>query len=368
MPAGRLKEKSGLFLVFITLVFVSLGCEQSDPVEFTEESSHYIKPPELVKGFGISPRGHPLTHDKFGEFLEEVSSFGNGGVLFNASWRDDIIGGSSAGKIPEGANTIAVQSKIYDFTPIFVFGWRSGDEVFLGVTENPTNDWGNLEARALFSQMVVEFAKTYRPPFIFLANENSYYYEHDRSDYYNFIDFYDEAYTAIKAVSPETMVGVVFNYEHIAGRGGFNQWDTPYWEALTAHDLARMDVVGVTLYPFLNYATPEEVPDFYLDELINKIGDIPIAITETGWPGDYDEDVALAWEASDRAQVEFVNKLEGILSGKNVVVINWLFLHSFQRSEEYEMEWKTFGSISLYDDNGQKRPVYDLWWNFSPIK
>jgi hypothetical protein len=357
-----------LALVVLVVALLSLACSQSVSPETPESPISPIEPPGLVKGFGISPQGFPATYEKYGDFLTEVGEFAGGGVFYNGAWRDDVVGGSDAGQIPQTAKTVAEQAATYHYTPIFVFGWRSHETITLAVPANPANNWSNQETRALFEGMLVEFAQTYHPPFLFLANENSFYYQLDPDDYMNFIAFYNHAYDAVKAVSPETKIGVVFNYEHLAGKGRFSQWNTPYWEALSAHDFTRLDVIGVTLYPFLNFATPEEIPDTYLDELTGRIGDIPIAITETGWPGTFDTDVELAWEASDRAQVVFADKLNSILSGKNVVMVNWLFLYPYHNTDANDLEWMTFGTVALCDDRGDKRPIFDVWSDFTLVK
>lgn len=67
-----------------------------------------------------------------------------------------------------------------------------------------------LQARELYVRVVSRFAATYRPPFLFLGNESDAYFAADPADYARWIDAYEEAYAAVKAASPETLVGRLF--------------------------------------------------------------------------------------------------------------------------------------------------------------
>jgi exo-beta-1,3-glucanase (GH17 family) len=184
-------------------------------------------------------------------------------------------------------------------------------------------------------------------------------------DYARWVEFYNQAYDAIKRVSSETQVGPIFQYERLSGQGTFNQWTSPQWGALETHDLDKVDLVGITVYPWLGVATPEEIRDDYFDPLIEHIGSKLVAITETGWPG---ENLGLesAWEASPEAQIRYVEALDRALEGVDLRILNWLHLNQMSRPEGNQTFWQVFSSISLRDIEGNKRPVYDIWMNFSP--
>ncbi|MBI3762973.1 MAG: hypothetical protein HY260_14085, partial [Chloroflexi bacterium] len=321
-------------LTFLTLlVLASLACNLAAPTAPAttpplataapaEPPTRDAHPPALVKGFGLSPQGFPLDYGRFPDFLTEVASMTNGGVMWNGAWRDDVGNGADAGRIPQAAAAIMQSAAAYTFTPSVVFGWRTGSTLHLQVPTNPANDWTNADARRLFQDMLVNFATTYRPPFVFLGNENDAYYAQDPADYVNWIGFYNDAYDAIKGASPGTLVGPVFNFEHLAGAGALNGWSTPYWEALEAHDLTKVDVVGVTVYPWLNYATPEAAPNDYLAPLLSRIGSKPLAITETGWPAENLGGLNPPWETSEAAQVTYLARLSAMLAEKDVRIVN----------------------------------------------
>ena len=344
-------------------VLAALGLcgSDCDPQDDTGEA-----PLGLVKGYGVSPLGFPLDYSLTGDFYTEVASLEGGGVMWNGGWRDDLAGGSDAGTMPGMASSLPQLADTYGFAPILVFGWRSGETIYLGVPDNPVSDWTNTEARALFLSMLTEHASTYEPPFVFIGNENSAYFEQDPDDYANWISFYEEAYDAIKAESPSTLVGTVFNFEHLSGQGALAGWTTPHWGALEAHDLSRIDVLALTVYPFLHHETVAEVPEDYLEPVFSRIGSTPIAVTETGWPAEDLGDLEVPWEQSSEAQVSYVPVLATLLAGRDVKLVNWLFLNPMVDPGDASNDWQIFGSVSIRDLAGAKRPVYDDWVAFSP--
>jgi hypothetical protein len=364
-----MKQKLLRIVLIISLISIglvsSVCCGNNDTTDTNGNGDNGPTTPEVVKGIGFSPQGWPSDMSGILDFYAEVGDMTDSGVMWNGGWRDDTVDGTDAGTVPDAAVTFAEASDIYGFTHYSVFGWRSGETIHLGVPSNDTDNWTNTKARNLFKSMLVDYAETYDPPFAFIGNENSAYYEQNSSDYENWIDFYNEAYDAIKEASPDTMVGTIFNYEHLAGMGELNGWTTSCWEALDLHDLSKIDILGVTVYPFLNYATAEEVPASYLDPLISRIGSKPIAITETGWPGEDLGPIDIQWEQSEQAQVTYLSRLGAMLDGKNVKIVTWLALYPME-GPIGSTDWEVFGSLSLRDSAGDKRPVYDEWLDFSP--
>jgi hypothetical protein len=62
------------------------------------------------------------------------------------------VDGTNAGQLPVAAGVLgdAAQGGTR-FAPVAVFGWRSGETVYLRVPGNPTNDWSNVAAAAAFT-------------------------------------------------------------------------------------------------------------------------------------------------------------------------------------------------------------------------
>lgn len=345
------------FCLLLSLV-LELACDQSSN---SAASCPKIQP---ERGFSLSPKGFPLTFDQLDEFFDEVALFERSSLMWNGAWREDTTNGSDAGQVPEAATTLLNNAQEHCYTPAVVFGWRSGTTLFLNVPANPTNNWTNVEAQNLFQTMLLTFVSTERPQYVFLGNENDFYYEQNRLDYLNWLDFYNLVYEAIKDISSDTLVGPIFNYEHMAGSGVLNGWVTPYWEALLEHDFDRIDIIGVTVYPFFQYTTPSSIPENYLDPLFDRIAEKkqkPIAITETGWPAENSGGFNPAWVPSEAHQTDLIPKLYSMIQNRDVHFLNWLFLYPLKDDGTQSLEWKTFGSISLRNQNGGKRAAYEHW-------
>lgn len=315
----------------------------------------------VLKGYGISPQGFPADYGQYLQFLEEVASLPNSAVMFNGAWRDST---DTSGQPPQAAAGLMQAAVQYDFTPIIVFGWRSSTQLHLDVPADPTNDWSNQDAQTLFIQMLVDFATTYQPPIVFLGNESDEYFANQPEDYLRWIEVYNKAYDAIKAASPGTQVGPIFQYERMAGLGVLNGWSEPHWGALDAHDMTKVDILGITLYPWFSVATPQQIPDDYLAPLLQRTGATPIAITETGWPADT-LGLQTPWQASQDVQLEYIDALARVLEGVDLRMLNWLFLHPMN-VQPVSLEAQLFGSLSLRNQSGEKRPIYDTWVSFFP--
>jgi len=342
------------FLVCLILFFAS--CETSHKDSCTV--------PTQAHGFGFSPEGFPNTYGQSVAFFEDMERLKDAAVMWNGSWRDDAVEGSDAGKIPEGAQAIQDASIQYCFVPLQVFGWRSGETNLIKTPASPVNDWTNSTARAKYISMLVDFANKYRPSYMFLGNENDFYYENNLADYANWIVAYNAAYDAIKEVSENTLIGPVFNFEHISGQGLLNAWNASYWEALEVHDLDRVDVVGLSVYPFFNYEDPADVPSNYLQPILSRIGNRPLVITETGWPAENNGALNPQWTTTEEAQVEYLSRLKTFTQGKNIPVMNWLYFNGLNDDGTLSQGWKIFGSVSIRNENGDEYQVYNDWIDF----
>lgn len=338
-------------------------CGQRELVDVTAEIP---APTGRVYSFGVSPKGFPnsVTSDDYINFYCFLNSLKNGGVLAGESWREDKFGVSDGGgEIPSAFVQYKRLGATYGFEPIYIIGWNANGTNLLNqpAPGNTDNSWSNEETTTKFRDMLVNFAVTLNPRYLFIGNEvNSY----NGSDYGAWIDFYNSAYDAIKAVSPSTNVGTIFQYEELSGNKALS---TPglaaEWNKLTAFDLNRLDVVGVTVYPFLQYATPSEVPADYLQPLFDRIGSKPIAITETGWPSEnlFSAAQTPLWETSPAAQVSYASALDAAISGRNVPVLSWLYVHPLNLGSSATDGTRIFTSIALHDSAGNQLPIYDVW-------
>ncbi len=357
-------------LLFVTALW---GCEGGDPPTGPEGNGNGNgeDPPaaSFVRGLALSPEGFPITFNALPAFMDEASAIPDAGIMWNGPWREDVEEGTDAGTVPSPATLIASASSQFPYAPILVFGWRGEEEPHIRVPANPENSWRNAEAARLYIRAVTQVAREHHPPFLFLGNESDLYYDLDAEDYGRWVAVYEEAYDSVKAASPTTLVGPIVQYERTAGTGVLAGHTEPSWGAVTAHRTDRVDVFGITLYPFFAHATPEEVPATYLAPLRDRIGDTPIAITETGWPAEGAPDFEPPWEVSEGHQTAWLDRLSTLLEGHEVPLVSWVWLHPPVPAEEgglSPLEWNIFHSLSLRRSDGTRRPVYQSWESFRP--
>jgi len=310
-------------------------------------------------GYGVSPKGHPYDYSQFGTFLQEVANTCNGGVVYaNANWRDNL---QSSGIIPNVQKVVcSLQPSPYNYVDMITYAWATYPQLYLNVPTNPTNNWTNPDMKNLFLRMLINTADSLGPTYLFIGNEVSAYWVQDSLDYPNWVGFYHTAYDSIKAHSPATKVGTIFNYEHLTGNGVLTGWTTPHWSAFTLFDTSKIDILGLTVYPFFNYDSASKVPITYLNAIFSRMGNKPVAITETGWPAD---SFIGTWVSSPQQQVDYVNKIFSVINGKNVEVVNWLFLN-YMMDNSNTAAVKIFKSVALRDSLGNDRPALATWLSY----
>ncbi|MDR9418587.1 hypothetical protein [Gracilimonas sp.] len=320
--------------------------------------------PSTVKGVAYSPLGFPETYENTDDFYSEIDQIGDFSVFMNTLWRDSE---ERSEEIPEAHLSLMKATNSNCFTPVSGFGWIEGDFVSLRHPDLGVNNWTNEVSREAFINMLVEYVTTYEPPYVFIGNEVNFYYDNFPDDYTNWVEFYGEAYSEIKSTGTETKVGTIFNFEHVAGIGKNVGWNEPQWGAIDQFDPNTLDVIGLTMYPYLSEDTPQAISNSYLSPLLQRdaADNTPIFITETGWPGDASLDETRSWRMGEEFQTSYIQKLGDVVNGVNVIGLNWLFMNEMRNTCSSCNKWINFGSVSLKDSLGNKRPAYDTFLDLS---
>ncbi len=124
-------------------------------------------------------------------------------------------------------------------------------------------------------------ALNHQPAYFALGTEINATFERDPAQYQRFLAAYQEAYAAVKSVSPRTQVFVTFQYEQLLG---VIPWDPPHaprWELLRDFE-GRLDLLALTSYPSFAYAVARKVPaDYYRQARSHTT--LPIAFASVGY-------------------------------------------------------------------------------------
>jgi len=156
-----------------------------------------------------------------------------------------------------------------------------------------------------------------RPDYLNIAAELNLLAVQNPIEYQAFKSIYQTAYQNVKAISPETQVGVSFHFDV------FNHEQ----QASLMNDLGARDYVGFTSYPALGFyeqprVAPDQMPTDYYQSIRDAFPDDPVLMSEIGWPS--------AGAGGEAEQADFVSHIPRLMSGVQPEMITWPLLHDVQ--------------------------------------
>jgi len=248
--------------------------------------------------------------------------------------------------------------RVYGLKPVVTLNFATMRQVpgkgIQYVIDAPAGVNANLsdpEFRRLWVDEARKIAQEFRPEYFSLGNEiNDYFYLHpEELDAY--LSLYDEARSAIKNVSPETKVFVVFSYNHLIEN---DQWD------MIETFSNRSDLIGLTTYPAAGFDAPGDIPTDYYTRLNNHT-DKPTAFTEIGWPS--------SGTGSEDEQAEFLVRFLELTEGMDLEMVNWLFLHEPQLTGiAASISQPGTSTVSLKNADGTRKKIYALWLDLKDLR
>lgn len=221
-----------------------------------------------------------------------------------------------------------------------------------------------------FVQKVMELFDTYPEiKYLGIGNEvNLFKYGHAGVDD-SFLDVYKEIYTELKLKYPDRIIFTTFQYEALLGNNYLSGKSGEYaedWYILAELD-GYNDIVALTSYPFLDYLTPDQIPDDYYSQIMDH-SDLPIAFTEIGWLSQESFNGAFAtlngtgYEGSEDEQMQFLQRFNYLTTGKNMHFANWSFLNDpYDWSTGGNSENPIFDSVGLRNSDGTPKKVTTEW-------
>lgn len=236
----------------------------------------------------------------------------------------------------------------------FVSGYGMAPKLDIppGLPENTT--MGNPEFRERWIQHAVNISAVYHPKYFCLGNEvdSFYLYEPNRQDFDNYTSLVADTYDAIKEVSPETEIIIVFRLVDL--------YDKDNFFLINKFDRNKVDMFGFTTYPYLNqsYAEPEALPDNYYTHILDYTDNKQIAFTEIGWSS------SSLSGGSEKEQADYLAWFVDHISEMPVKIVCWLDLHDRAIAGT---ESKASELVGLRRNNGSEKPVWDEWMKLHEI-
>ncbi|MFQ5380087.1 MAG: hypothetical protein ACE5EF_00485 [Dehalococcoidia bacterium] len=225
-----------------------------------------------------------------------------------------------------------------------------------GVVE-PTLRLGDDDDEAALLTAVDALARGQHPAYLAIGAEVNLLAAADPDAFERFVSLYRRAYDTVKEASPGTLVFTIFQYEHLHG-GAFlmdGVRDRPPTLDLIERFEGKLDLLGLTTYPFFDYESPADLPDDYYEDVLALAG-VPLAFTEIGWPA------APLISAPDSGfggtpeeQADFVDRFRDLIAGLDVEIALWSF------PNDPAGVGAPFESVALRDNSGNPRPALARW-------
>jgi hypothetical protein len=209
----------------------------------------------------------------------------------------------------------------------------------------------SAEFRRRWIAEATRIAEAFKPAYFSLGNEIDSFYHYDddkKKDFENYVTLVAESYDAIKKVSPDTKVMVIFRYVEMNVKEGYH--------LIEKFNQEKIDIFGFTSYP--RFASPTDIPAGYYRPITERTGDVPVAFTEIGWetkPGD---------PGAHKLQAEFLLWFLRETKGMNLEMVVWPFLHDLAPPDEQAPRSSNCGLIEYY---GQPKPAWSIWQKLASL-
>ncbi len=225
------------------------------------------------------------------------------------------------------------------------------------ILENPfSNQFSDERVRRSCKNMVQRVLRDFDLKYLCFGVEVSAYSQKNPEDFEHFVSLYNEVYSIVKEMSPETVVFPTFHYEEFLGTLPWNP-HKPDWELIQR---LRMDAFAITTYPYM-VCGMEDIPGDYYTR-IRTYTSLPLIIAESGFASQCCGKTIKDLHGSEEAQVNFLLFLLESIEDMNPLL--WVYWSLY----DYEpLSWggtdknDVFNSIGLHDADRSPKPAFYVW-------
>ncbi len=205
-----------------------------------------------------------------------------------------------------------------------------------------------------FRRTALAIAAAYQPRYLALGIECNRWFAVDEAAFGEFVTVYRDTYDAIKAAHPEVLVGNGFQLDYMRGGGALTGMvNDPHWQVLDMF-AGKIDFIGISAYPWLDFADPAEIPDDYFTEISGHLA-APIIISETGWPSEG----PFVMESSQEAQVRYLQRMLEVTEG--VDLRGFIYGLPFDADLTEVFGTPVFNYLGLAENDGTPKLLWQEW-------
>ncbi len=289
----------------------------------------------------------------------------------NVPWKDFAAGPNVDSKDIPDISGIVQLGKQNGLEPVFVIDPLNGldRKKFFNLPEGWKPAFSNSDIRSAMTNYALRIVRQFHPRFLGLASEINTYADTHPEDFPGFLSLYREIYAKIKAVAPDTVVFVTFQWEEINNlMPGVDGGRPPYatrWEQMEVFE-PQLDLWAISTYPFIAYRSSREIPADYYAQLAARTQK-PLAIAESG----YTAQGVAALRGTPQDQAGFLRAVHDQLGGRLRL---WIYtLLSDFNPESYAPLMKQqglggelsilgmFAHLGLRESSGTPRPGLAVW-------
>lgn len=297
-------------------------------------------------GAMLTPKNFPRhTPDDVHEMFKLGTRIGNH-VVLNFDWKDE--------NHSNVARIMMTLSDQYGLTPIMALNPLKANGI-KAVIDPPESvrrsadgnlSFANPAVHRPYIKAVLELAKL-RPPYLALATDVNLLAMSDIKEYVTFAAIYKRVYQEVKKVSPKTKVFVTFQWDILHTMGAREPNKIGDHVKLVELFRPNLDAVGFSSTPATFLNNPAEIPaDYYQRIKAFVTRSDTVLFTKLGWPS--------AGKGSEGSQVNFIQRLPGLMASINPKVMSWALLHDL----DFLPREIPFASIGLLDAKGREKPSF----------
>lgn len=184
------------------------------------------------------------------------------------------------------------------------------------------------------------------------------------SSWPSYVAFAESVYTALKASHPDLPLITTLQADYIHA-------ETTTQSTLIAQILPYTDYIAMSSYAFVNYYTPETLPEDWFTAIAALAPEKPFAVGETSWPA---ENLSAPYPttipATEQDQADYVLRLLAEAKDLDAVFVNWFFTRDFDELWESDFQYlpypdnaivRIWRDTGLYDGTGVPRTGLFTW-------
>jgi hypothetical protein len=186
----------------------------------------------------------------------------------------------------------------------------------------------------------VAFLASLKPTYLNIYSEVNILAAYDPPEYANYQKIYANAYQAAKAVSPDTLVGT--SYVDVLWVGDSQQ--------ALSNQLAPHDFIGITSYPFNQFAQVAGIPSYWYSQWRTAYPDERLLFTEIAWGS--------ASPLSPTEQAAFIAALPRLMQDVSPEVIAYAMQYDGSFGTDPTPPYNEFNYLGLLTAYGQPKPAW----------